>query len=134
MVQSSKKPTDTKLPAGKAAPKTDGKVPATAGKRQPPGGSRKGCPNKTTAALKEAILQAAQAVGSDGKGKEGLVGYLKRVAQKDVKAFSSLLGKVLPLQVTGEDGGPVKTEGTLNVSGLTVDQLKAIASIPVDAG
>lgn len=79
-------------------------------KRKPPAagkGRPKGAVNKTTAALKEAILQAAQAVGHDGKGKEGLVGYLKRVAQEDVKAFSTLLGKVLPLQVTGEGGGAV---------------------------
>jgi hypothetical protein len=77
--------------------------------RKPPakGGSRKGIPNKTTGALKEAILAAATASGQDGKGSGGLIGYLKRVAAEDVKAFSGLLGKVLPLQITGEGGGPV---------------------------
>lgn len=84
-------------------------------KRKPPAagkGRPKGALNKTTSALKEAILQAAQAVGHDGKGKGGLQGYLQRVAQEDVKAFSSLLGKVLPLQVTGEGGGPVVIQAT----------------------
>lgn len=71
-------------------------------------GRQKGTPNKTTAVLKDAILRAAEAVGEDTKGKGGLVGYLKRVAKEDVKAFSSLLGKVLPLQVTGADDGPLK--------------------------
>ena len=73
-------------------------------------GRPKGSPNKTTATLKEAILAAAEAVGHDGQGKDGLTGYLKHVAASDVKAFSALLGKVLPMQVTGEDGGAVIVE------------------------
>jgi hypothetical protein len=71
-------------------------------------GKPKGAVNKTTKALREAILEAAEKSGGDMKGKDGLVGYLKRVADEDVKAFSGLLGKVLPLQVTGEGGGPVQ--------------------------
>lgn len=80
---------------------TDRKPP-NAGNGRPPGAV-----NKTTKVLKEAIILAAEQVGQDGRGREGLVGYLKRVADADVKAFSSLLGRVLPLQVTGEGGGPV---------------------------
>lgn len=95
-----------------------------------PGQGKRG-PNKTTAALKEAILQAAEKVGMDGKGKGGLQGYLQRVAEQDVKAFSSLLGKVLPLQVTGEGGGPVEASLTVDVAGLSMDQLRALASIRV---
>lgn len=74
------------------------------------GGRKKGTPNKTTALLKDAILSAAEAVGQDGKGKLGLEGYLRHVAMTDVKAFSGLLGKVLPTQLTGEDGAPVQIE------------------------
>lgn len=73
-------------------------------------GRPKGSPNKTTATLKEAIILAAEAVGQDGAGKDGLVGYLTHVAKTDVKAFTPLLGKVLPMQVTGEDGGAVIVE------------------------
>lgn len=78
----------------------------SAGRKRPPGGSRKGKPNKTTAALKDAILKAAELSGRDKRGKDGLVGYLQRVADEDVKAFSGLLGKVLPMTVqgAGEDG------------------------------
>ncbi len=89
------------------------KVQAPTAKKLPPNagkGRKAGVPNKTTAALKDAILAAAVAVGYDGKGKEGLVGYLKLVASSDVKAFSGLLGKVLPLQITGEGDGPLRVE------------------------
>lgn len=74
------------------------------------GGRQKGSLNKTTAVLKDAILLAAEKSGEDKRGKGGLVGYLKRVADNDPKAFSGLLGKVLPMQVTGESGGPVVVE------------------------
>jgi hypothetical protein len=84
-------------------------VRKTANNLPGPGPGRpKGLPNKTTATLKEAILKAAQSVGEDGNGKDGLTGYLVRVAKQDVKAFSGLLGKVLPLQVTGEGDGALQ--------------------------
>lgn len=75
---------------------------------QKSGGRVKGTPNKTTALLKEAILGAATATGSDGKGRGGLMGYCTFLAKDEPKAFAQLLGKVLPMQVTGEDGGPIK--------------------------
>jgi hypothetical protein len=74
------------------------------------GGRTKGTPNKTTQLLKDAILKAAELVGEDGEGKGKTVGYLKMLAKSDAKAFASLLGRVLPLQVTGSDGGPVSIE------------------------
>lgn len=79
---------------------TTKKMPPAAGK-----GKKPGTVNKTTKALKEAILLAAEKVGEDGKGKEGLTGYLVGLAKSEPKSFAALLGKVLPLQVTGEDGG-----------------------------
>lgn len=81
------------------------KQTAGIGKGTPGPGRKPGVPNKTTTALREAILTAAEQVGADGKGKGGTVGYLKLLAMTDPKAFSSLLGKVLPLQVTGDGGG-----------------------------
>ena len=73
------------------------------GKRRPPAagmGRPKGAVNKTTALLKDAILKAAENAG----GKEGLVGYLQVQAAANPGPFMALLGKVLPMQVTGEDG------------------------------
>jgi hypothetical protein len=76
------------------------------GKGTPGPGRKKGVPNKTTALLKDAILQAAEAAG----GAEGMVGYLTSQAATNPGPFLALLGKVLPMQVVGEDGGPVKIE------------------------
>lgn len=72
------------------------------GKGTPGPGRPKGSANKTTALLKDAILMAAEEVGEDGAGKDGLVGYLRQVAKEDVKAFSGLLGKVLPLTINAQ--------------------------------
>jgi hypothetical protein len=74
-----------------------GTKPPAAGKGRP-----KGAQNKTTKTLKEAILLAAEKVGADGEGKDGLVGYLVEVARSDVKAFAPLLGRLIPTEVTGE--------------------------------
>lgn len=75
-------------------------------------GNKRG-PNKTTKALKEAILQAAADHGEDDEGKDGLVGYLRKVAREDVKAFSGLLGKVLPLTVQGDSKNPISLRVTI---------------------
>jgi hypothetical protein len=64
-------------------------------------GRPKGMPNKTTALLKDAILQAAEGAG----GKGGMVAYLTTQAAANPGPFLALLGKVLPMQVTGEGGG-----------------------------
>jgi hypothetical protein len=74
-----------------AEPK-EGANRGNAGKGRP-----KGAVNKTTALLKDAILQAAQNAG----GKEGLVGYLEVQAVQNPGPFMALLGKVLPTQLTG---------------------------------
>lgn len=73
-------------------------------------GRPKGSPNRTTALLKDAIIKAAEAAGEDMNGKGGLTGYCTFLATNEPKAFAQLLGKVLPMQVTGESGGPVVLE------------------------
>jgi len=61
------------------------------------GGRQKGTPNKSTQAVKDLILEAlAQKGGAD---------YLARQADENPAAFMTLVGKVLPLQVTGDGGG-----------------------------
>lgn len=86
---------------------------------QKTGGRSKGTPNKTTAMLKEAILGAATNTGSDGRGKDGLMGYCGFLAKEEPKAFAALLGKVLPMQITGEDGDAIKTVTRIELVALT---------------
>lgn len=60
-------------------------------------GRPKGMPNKTTALIKDAIIQAAENAGGEG----GMVGYLTLQATENPGPFLALLGKVLPTQVNG---------------------------------
>jgi hypothetical protein len=91
------------------------KETARIGEGKPGPGRPKGVPNKTTALLKDAILKAAQEAG--GGGEEGVAEYLKTQATVNPGPFLSLLGKVLPMQVTGEGDGPVKLEITWQSKG-----------------
>lgn len=50
----------------------------------------------------------------DAGGKDGLVGYLQQQAKDNPGPFLALLGKVLPMQIAGEGGGPVKHRVTLS--------------------
>lgn len=64
-------------------------------------GRPKGAVNKTTALLKDAILIAAQKAG--GGDADGLVNYLEVQARENPGPFMSLLGKVLPMTVSGDN-------------------------------
>jgi hypothetical protein len=77
-------------------------APGQPAKKKPPNagkGRKQGVPNKTTMLLKVAIIEAAAAVGENGKGKGKLKGYCKWLAVQEPKAFASLLGRVLPTQI-----------------------------------
>lgn len=82
---------------------SDSKVPKSAVKRRPPGGSRKGKPNKITKALKDQILGALEAAGGQK--------YLQNQAETNANAFLSLIGKVLPSEINAtlgnSDGSPL---------------------------
>lgn len=85
------------MPAAKATAKV-----AKSGRKPPANrGNRKGVPNKNTAAIKDMILTALSNAG----GAE----YLERRANdpRTASAFLGLVGKVLPMQVVGEGGGPI---------------------------
>lgn len=63
------------------------------------GGRQKGTPNKVNTDLKAMILGALAGAGGQD--------YLQRQAELNPGAFLTLIGKVLPMQITGEGGGPV---------------------------
>ena len=63
------------------------------------GGRQKGVPNKVTADLKTAIMGAFEAKGGQA--------YLEEVAENDPRTFCALLGKVLPMQINGDEDKPL---------------------------
>lgn len=79
-------------------------------------GRPKGSPNKTTALLKDAILQAAERAG----GTKGMVGYLQQQAVETPGPFLALLGKVLPMQVAHS--------GSINTSSSKEQKDAAVAA------
>lgn len=86
------------------------KVPESVGKHPNlTGGSRKGIPNKLTADVKAMILAALE--------KAGGVDYLLAQSEKNPTAFLTLLGKILPMTVSGDPENPLLT-------GLTVKFVK----------
>lgn len=72
------------------------------------GGREKGTKNKITVLLKDAIIQAAELEGSDRKGKQGLIGFLRRLSRRNPVVYGRLLEKLLPYQLTGKDGSPMQ--------------------------
>ena len=66
------------------------------------GGRQKGTPNKLTGELKGMILTALD--------KAGGVDYLRRQADESPTAFLALVGKVLPMTISGDSENPVKIE------------------------
>jgi hypothetical protein len=58
-----------------------------------------GALNRTTMALREAILLAGERAG----GKRGLAGYLQRLATENSSAYASLLKSVLPTTLSADE-------------------------------
>lgn len=91
------------------------KQQTASGKPKPPNagkGRPKGSANKVTGEVKAMILQALEGVG-------GVV-YLQERARdpRTASAFLTLVGKVLPLQVTGENGDPIQTVTRIELAAL----------------
>jgi hypothetical protein len=60
------------------------------------GGRQKGTPNKYNQYMRDAILAAAAKVGSDGRGKDGVDGYLERCARTDCMEYLKAMVKLVP--------------------------------------
>jgi hypothetical protein len=84
------------------APQNTGEIRSPEFLAQVGKGRPKGTQNKMTKALKEMILQALDDAGG--------VEYLVKQADENPTAFLRLVGKVLPLQLTGENGGAIQVE------------------------
>lgn len=84
----------------------------TTGKKH--GGRKKGTPNKNTAALKTAIMNAFEQVGGQD--------YLVMVAKDDPKTFIQLLGRVLPAELKAEVEHSGEIKNVWNLIGVTTDK------------
>ena len=94
------------------AAKSSKVLASTANVRKPPNAGKgrvKGVPNKVTGDIKAMILTA---LSNKGGAK-----YLERQADENPVAFMGLIGKVLPMQVTGADGGAVIIRVSTGVDG-----------------
>jgi hypothetical protein len=76
------------------------------------GGRGTGSKNRIARLLKEAVITAAELEGSDGEGKDKLVGFLRKVAKEDLRSFCGLLGRIIPVQVLEEQQRDVRVEVT----------------------
>ena len=78
-------------------------MPFLKGQPRPAGSGRKpGSRNMTSQKLKEIVFKALE------QQEGGAIGYLKTQAVQEPRAFLALIGKLLPTQITGEDGEPVR--------------------------
>lgn len=84
---------------------------ANQGGKRPGAGRPKGTPNRATAEVRQAIASLMQETAPK------MAGWLERVAETDpakamdlaLKAAEYHIPKLSRAEVTGEDGGPVKT-------------------------
>jgi hypothetical protein len=84
--------------AGTIFEKIEGFSNMPRGGKRPGSGRKKGGTNKITSDVKQAILEAFNALGG--------VEYLCVVAREDPKAFCALLGKLIPVKVAGDAEDP----------------------------
>jgi hypothetical protein len=85
-------------------------VASAAPKAKPPNAGKgrvKGVPNKSTAAVKQALIEAFDELG----GVPSLVAW----AKKQPTEFYKLWAKMMPLEVSGPNGGPIQLEAVVGI-------------------
>src|SRR5690349_1135501 len=89
---------------------------------RPPGGSRKGIPNKISSDVRAMILAALDRAGGED--------YLLEQATANPRAFLSLVGRVLPTQVTGKDDTPLIPDHAAEAEKAADMLLMLVRSLP----
>lgn len=72
-------------------------------------GRPKGSQNKTTRAAKDAIAFAAETIG----GGERLAAWAKEAPENEKAFWATIYPKLLPVQLTGEDGDAIRAAVTV---------------------
>jgi hypothetical protein len=62
------------------------------------GGRKKGTPNRISADFRTAVLAAADRIGSDGKGKDGMIGYFGYLAERYPAAYCKLVSRFIDFE------------------------------------
>jgi hypothetical protein len=68
-------------------------------------GRPKGSPNRIGKEAKDMIASAAEALG----GEKRLIAWVKADPLNERAFWSTIYPKLIPVQLTGKDGGPIKT-------------------------
>jgi hypothetical protein len=94
-------------------------MPAHKGFRPPNAGKGRpaGVPNKNTTAAKDAIALAAEGLG----GTDRLIAWAKEDPLNERAFWTTIYPKLLPVQVTGANGGPIQAVS------LSAEQFRLIA-------
>jgi hypothetical protein len=90
------------------------------------GGRQKGTPNKTTQLAREAIAYAAERLG----GAKRLAAWAKEDKANEYAFWTKIYPRLLPVQLTGEDGEPIKVE---RIERIIVDPNTDGAGVPPTA-
>lgn len=90
---------------------------AQAGKGRTPG-----TPNKVTAAAKSVIAEAAEKLG----GVDRLVDWAKEDPENETKFWATIYPKLIPVQVTGEDGKAIQVEQVKNDADAFVGRIAGL--------
>ena len=95
--------------------------------------------NRISRTLRECVLMADEIVRSDGKGRDGLLDYLVRIARRDPKTFCGLLGRLLPVDLHTKAAEPERTFRTIEEvhtemlqRGMNADYVHHLADIIAD--
>ena len=95
------------------------------GRGRPPGAQ-----NYYTRQVKEAILEAANQLGEDGEGYDGLVGYMRFLGRSEPKTFAMLLRAVMPTQVDIKTVEQVGRPKRYQTSEEVLEELKMYGIVP----
>jgi len=79
-------------------------MPVPKGQRY--GGRQKGTENKRTRSIRAAIIEVFNDIGG--------IRHFAAWAKKNPDDFYKLCGRLIPIEVSGPDGGPIEIKGTLS--------------------